>query len=359
MSQTLIISNPQDEHASVVGSKIAAMGGSVLVLHPEALPASAGITIALGDNQEPEIRLPFEHDADPYSVWHRRPLAPEAALASLTSEARDLALDDWRAVLEGAYSLLRPALWVSHPERLREAAVKVRQLTLARNLGLSIPKTVVTSSPQTARDFIESCSGEVAAKAIGRGWAYDASGGVVSILTNKLRREDIDELDAVALAPVLFQEYVPKAYELRVNVVGQEVLAIKIDSQSSPWSAVDWRRYDLANTPYASYELPGGIEELCLRLTQTLGLEFGAIDLIRKPDGEYVFLEINGSGQFLWAEERSGVRVSDAVARLLCEMAPPLAQLDRNHHGERRHSHAHSRQVNRRAGAVSLPFQGG
>jgi glutathione synthase/RimK-type ligase-like ATP-grasp enzyme len=53
-------------------------------------------------------------------------------------------------------------------------------------------------------------------------------------------------------------------------------------------------------------------------------LEFGAIDLIRQPDGKYVFLEINGNGQFLWAEELSGVKVSEALADLLAGVAPPL-----------------------------------
>jgi glutathione synthase/RimK-type ligase-like ATP-grasp enzyme len=61
-----------------------------------------------------------------------------------------------------------------------------------------------------------------------------------------------------------------------------------------------------------------------LKLTKLLGLEFGAIDLIRQPDGEYIFLEINGNGQFLWAEELSGVNVGDALALLLTGIAPPL-----------------------------------
>ena len=109
-----------------------------------------------------------------------------------------------------------------------------------------------------------------------------------------------------------------------MNIVGQEVLAIKIDSQHSQVSELDWRRYDVRNTPYSAYQLPTEIEKKCLQLTQRMGLEFGAIDLIRTPDGEYVFLEINGNGQFLWAEELSGVNVSDSLACLLAGIAPLL-----------------------------------
>jgi glutathione synthase/RimK-type ligase-like ATP-grasp enzyme len=58
-------------------------------------------------------------------------------------------------------------------------------------------------------------------------------------------------------------------------------------------------------------------------LIKALNLQYGAIDLIRCPSGEYVFLEINGNGQFLWAEEQSGVKVSDALARLLSGVTNP------------------------------------
>ena len=34
----------------------------------------------------------------------------------------------------------------------------------------------------------------------------------------------------------------------------------------------------------------------------SLGLKFGCFDFIVTPDGEYVFLEVNEAGQFLWIE---------------------------------------------------------
>jgi hypothetical protein len=52
----------------------------------------------------------------------------------------------------------------------------------------------------------------------------------------------------------------------------------------------------------------------------------GALDFIRQPDGQYIFLEINGNGQFLWAEELSGVEVSKALANLLVGATPALSQ---------------------------------
>jgi glutathione synthase/RimK-type ligase-like ATP-grasp enzyme len=47
---------------------------------------------------------------------------------------------------------------------------------------------------------------------------------------------------------------------------------------------------------------------------KSLGLSFGAIDLVQKPDGEFVFLEVNPSGQWLWLDRILDLRISDAVA---------------------------------------------
>ena len=52
---------------------------------------------------------------------------------------------------------------------------------------------------------------------------------------------------------------------------------------------------------------------------QSLGLVYGAIDLIVTPSGEYVFLEINPAGQFLWAESAAGLPLLDALATMLIE----------------------------------------
>jgi glutathione synthase/RimK-type ligase-like ATP-grasp enzyme len=48
-----------------------------------------------------------------------------------------------------------------------------------------------------------------------------------------------------------------------------------------------------------------------------LGLVYGAIDLRRTPEGEYVFLEVNTAGEFLFIEERTGQQISKALAEWL------------------------------------------
>jgi ABC-type multidrug transport system fused ATPase/permease subunit len=54
-----------------------------------------------------------------------------------------------------------------------------------------------------------------------------------------------------------------------------------------------------------------------LALVKNFNLEFGAIDLILTPQGEYVFLEINPSGQFAWVETLTKLPLVDTLADLL------------------------------------------
>jgi glutathione synthase/RimK-type ligase-like ATP-grasp enzyme len=68
---------------------------------------------------------------------------------------------------------------------------------------------------------------------------------------------------------------------------------------------------------YVAHQLPHDVVGKLLALMQRLGLVYGAIDLRLTADGRYVFLEINPAGQFLYVEEQTGQRISDALAARL------------------------------------------
>jgi glutathione synthase/RimK-type ligase-like ATP-grasp enzyme len=63
--------------------------------------------------------------------------------------------------------------------------------------------------------------------------------------------------------------------------------------------------------------LPPEVHERCVRLVEQLELCYGAIDMILTPDGRYVFLEINPSGQYLWIEQETGLPISAAICDFL------------------------------------------
>ena len=47
-----------------------------------------------------------------------------------------------------------------------------------------------------------------------------------------------------------------------------------------------------------------------------LNLEYGAIDLIKDRNGNYIFLEINPAGEWAWLENDLGLPISDSFIKL-------------------------------------------
>ena len=115
------------------------------------------------------------------------------------------------------------------------------------------------------------------------------------------------------------QEYIPKVFELRVTVVAKKVFACKIESQhlADNEGKIDWRQGYDHGLRYEPYDLPDDISEKCIKFLDRMKLNFGAFDFIVTPSGEYVFLECNPNGQWLWIEMETGLKISEAIADAL------------------------------------------
>jgi glutathione synthase/RimK-type ligase-like ATP-grasp enzyme len=236
-----------------------------------------------------------------------------------SAEARQFAQEEEKAFLDGLLACL-DGRWLSRPEAIREAGHKLRQLRVAQGLGFSVPPTLVSQSPDEIRAFRASIGRPLAAKLIAKGppRAPRPEEQYV-VLTQRLEDAALADSAALSACATLYQAYVDKAFELRVTVVGEAVFACRIDSQASERTRIDWRNYDLDNTPHTAFALDPATERRCLELVRYFGLSFGAIDLIVTPEGEVVFLEINPNGQWGWIEELTGMPIAEAHARFLCD----------------------------------------
>jgi glutathione synthase/RimK-type ligase-like ATP-grasp enzyme len=82
----------------------------------------------------------------------------------------------------------------------------------------------------------------------------------------------------------------------------------------------DWRRFDkFKKTPYTKTKLPEDISEKILKLMKLMDLEFGTIDLIRTPNDNFVFLEVNIKGGWWWIEEITKMNISRDIAYYLTQ----------------------------------------
>ena len=138
------------------------------------------------------------------------------------------------------------------------------------------------------------------------------------IPTTIIEKHHLERIDLVRPTGGIFQEYIEKAYEVRVTIIGNALFASKIDSQADPRGRTDWRDA-VANqlVSVSTYSLPSVVANQCLSIVENFDLAFGAIDLICSPAGEYIFLELNCNGQWLWVEDETGQPLSEAMVRLL------------------------------------------
>jgi hypothetical protein len=70
------------------------------------------------------------------------------------------------------------------------------------------------------------------------------------------------------------------------------------------------------------FTLPDDFVHRLSRFMERMGLVYGAIDVRLTPEGKYVFLEVNTSGQWIFMEEKTGQPITDTFVELLMVQRP-------------------------------------
>ncbi|MFG3516997.1 MvdC/MvdD family ATP grasp protein [Streptomyces bobili] len=309
----LVVSHDED-HTRAVTGRLRAAGREVVRLDLADFPAHGGISLEYTATGEPvhTVRTPTDHvrlDQCRAAWWRRvRPFTLARELS--TPRDQSFATSETGQAVHGLFHAL-PCAWVNPPTKDWAAHHKPYQWAVARRTGLTLPRTLVTNEPERARGFIrESGVGRTVFK------AFMASADAWRE-TRLVRTEDLAALESVRYAPVIFQEYVP-GVDLRVTVVGDRVFTTEIDASRTSYPA-DMRMV-IHEAHVRPVTLPSPVTGQLLRFMRALGLVYGAVDLRRRPDGEYVFLEVNPAGQWLFAEERTGLPITAEVAALLARL---------------------------------------
>ncbi len=228
---------------------------------------------------------------------------------------KDFISSETKALIDVLYTL--PTLkWINDPMQARGAKVKFQQLLLASKMGIKIPKTIITTNPKSAKKFFKECKEEVLLKSIYTG-NVTINGRNQGLLSKKISKDEFyKNYKNISLCPTQIQEYIKKDFELRITIIGKKVFAVKIDSQANKETSVDWRS-DTKMNPHSIFKLPRKIEKFCLDFLKYQNLLYGAMDFIVMPSGEYVFLENNPFGQYLWLELETNVPLTEEIGNLL------------------------------------------
>jgi len=227
--------------------------------------------------------------------------------------------------------------WMNAPLPTRQARQPLGQLKRAADLGFEVPRTIVTSVPDQAKAFFESCQRRMILKPLGdttiaggeaaapHGKTVDARLGPSLVQEAHLQ----NHLAEIASTPCLLQELVSKKAEWRVTIVGDDLFVAQIESETTLRPPADRWKKD-APIVVRKGTLPPGIETRCVALAKGMGLDFCTIDLLLTPDDRLVFADCNPQGQFVFLEARAPeLRITHAVAARLLDRASAGGATDR------------------------------
>ncbi len=310
MTQMAIVTLEGDIHAYLVQQAMENMFGiQVAIVAADRIPAAGAV--AWHNDDPTATRLPTEDGGTVDVSWlrlvwwrrcHGRPEVPD----HVTDRAmRQLVVKDSRAATRGAFLAAFNGTWLSDPYATERAQNKLLQLRIAQEVGLTVPRTLVSSDPTAIREFTRSMGGRVIGKTLTGLLGTGLEAG-------RIRSDSLTDDHELRLAPTIYQEEIPGTDHLRVQVFGPDVYAARITS-----AALDWRLAgDMRVEPVPLAET---LQDALRAVVSRLGLRMGIFDLKVRPDGHPVFLEINPQGQFLFVEGMSDMPLTAAFARFAAD----------------------------------------
>ena len=305
----------------LVSQALARRGARPIRFNTDLFPSSIRISARAGDERHADFFTEAGENvstAEVCAVWARKLWSPRMA-EDLDERYRSMCIAESAAALEGFLDALHDAHWVNNLQRQRDAENKQRQLRLATRAGLRVPHTLVTNDPATARQFFADTDGQMVTKLLRPLTVSMDDDAQPFVYTSRVSEEDLAGAEELRHSPMVFQELIPKARELRVACVAGETFAGSLDASGTSHGLTDWRRAAPDECRWQRAQLPAEVSSSLRVLMSELGLVFGAVDLICTPSGEHVFLEVNPSGEWGMLERDLGLPISEAIAEALLE----------------------------------------
>lgn len=296
----LIIGSAEDVHALHLKNVLTEMGVTVDYLNTRLFPSQLRISFQV-ETQAGWLLLPDGRELafqDIKSVFWRTFYG--VGVPSLGNSYQEtVAVNDSMSTLRSLMQAC-PAKWVNSWQAYEFHKEKPLQLRKAKQIGVTIPATLITNDPNKVTEFAQSFEKLIFKPVYG--------GAHTQFLTDELLEPKRMSL-ALRISPVTLQEYIPGT-NIRSYVVGDSVYSAEIRSGS-----LDFREDSKAEL--IPVEVPESVKEQALAITKAFMLEWTAIDWRLKPTGEYVFLEANFSPMFIHFERQTGFPITQKLVKLL------------------------------------------
>jgi ATP-GRASP peptide maturase of grasp-with-spasm system len=237
------------------------------------------------------------------AVWIRRPESmiiqlPEGralAEAALQEQVQRYLKDEQQSLSRYIFQLLhtRPSLSSIFSFRVN----KLESLATAYRCGLQVPATVVCNTRAELLQFMQAHP-QVITKGIQESPTLQYKGKHHWCLTQRITISEAMQLPETFYHS-LFQQELPKRYELRIFYLEGRFYAMAIFSQLDAQTQTDFRQYnDARPNRTVPFALPAAIETKLHTFMQAMQLNNGSVDMVVTPDKAYYFIEVNPVGQF-------------------------------------------------------------
>jgi len=249
------------------------------------------------------------------AVWYRK-LWNFNIPDELDPNYKSIFLSEYQTALQLFFNSMENIPWmnVMHKDHA-VGADKMQQLHRAYSLGLPIPKTIISNDAIAVNNFFKLCNGNIIMK-LHNTLSKSMEANTPFFPTTKIDEADLKDLGALTYCPMIFQEYIAKAYELRIIYIDGVFFTGKIPNDDKK---TDWRISTGQALKWERYELPQKIKQKIQQLMVEYGLHFGAIDMIRNIHGEYVFLEVNPQGEWGMLQKDLAYPIGETIAKKLIE----------------------------------------
>ncbi len=308
MNRIAIFSGKGDLHAHVVNDRLNRMiDCQCQIFETDSVTGNANITWSPGgvcqllDHQGQRIEL-SELDL---LWWRRSGKVQKIPEATIDDSQLDLINNDCAASILGSVLTQFTGHWVSDPFATTQAENKLYQLAIAQRVGFTIPRTLVSQSPDAIRQFCDELDHEVIVKPV-RGT------GKQPLFTRKIQTEHLEQAYGMQISPATYQEAIDGFEHLRINCFGSTIKSVLIEADR-----LDWR--ENLDVPIYEYQLSQQDQDKVHDLLSALNLRMGIIDCKINSQGELVWLEINPQGQFLFLEGITEMPMTDYFIDFLKE----------------------------------------
>jgi glutathione synthase/RimK-type ligase-like ATP-grasp enzyme len=341
----LILSEQLDYHGVAVRWGLDRLGCEVHWWERSLFPAGQELTVAISDAEEFDLRLQQPDIQRSYAtdctftvqkqevsllpgrykaIWNRRGQVPRLA-PDLDETDRVVARTESNFLLKALFGVLetrnQDALVVNRPFAVDRVNPKMFQLFVARQVGFRIPNTICSNDPKQVREFFRHVDADMIAKQhIPYAWRMK-SGAIAFTGTSRVMADQLRSDFSISASPLTYQEHIKMQCELRVIVFGRSVFAIeqrRNATQVGNFADVRWEKLEAVN-----YAVDDHLKGLLFEYMGVMGLGYAAFDVAMTPAGEYVFLESNECGQFLYLEECDpAIPILDAFCKYLASGDP-------------------------------------